>query len=107
MKYVYLLVFILLLQGCSSISLGVKSCNTSAIWASSFEQTRHLDARALNDNAIMINYEKTYFVPFYKKIELVQILSENNLNCADVKTLRVVIDSKYMVFKKVKVFVTI
>lgn len=107
MKFVLMLISLLIFTSCGSVTLNPKGCNTNAIWGSSAEQTRHLDARTLNVESIKINSDKTYFVPFNKSIEIKKVLEENNLACESIASVRVLMESKFIFFKKMILFVTL
>lgn len=107
MKFILMLISLLVFSSCGSVTLSPKGCNTNAIWGADFNEVRHLDARTLNMEAIKINSDKVYFVLFNKSIEIKKVLEENNLDCASIRSLRVVMESKFIFFKKMILLVTL
>lgn len=101
MKVFVIVLVAFLFSSCGSVKVSPRSCNTNAVWGSSFDQLRHLDGRVISQKSIEINKDKTYFVPFNKNINIREILENYQYNCVELDKLRVEVRSYAFFWKKI------
>lgn len=97
-----LIVLVLLATGCGALRVTPKGCKTDAVWGANPLSTREITKAEVEEEQILdIRARERYFVFGDKEVSIASLLKEHGIQCSEVKKLRVVMSSSWLVLREI------
>ena len=98
----FIMALVLFSTGCGALKCNPKSCKTNAIWGASINSPRSYTLGKIQMEEVIEIKTKEQFLVFYdRELELRELLSEHDIKCSEVKSLRLIMSTSWFFWRKV------
>ena len=100
----FIMALVLFSTGCGVLKVNSKGCKTDAVWGASPNSSRGLSRekmKAEEDVFLDIKGREQFSVFFDREVWLSGLLEEHNINCSEVKKLRMVINTSWFFWREI------
>ena len=98
----FMMALVLFSTGCGVLKVNPKSCKTDAIWDASINSSRSYTLGNVELEEVIEIKAKEQFLVFYDtELELKELLLEHDIECSDVKRLRLIMSTSWFFWREV------